>query len=164
MHFSDLYKRYAPDVHRLALFLSGDRALAEDLTSETFVRALVKSDTLQVDTVKAYLLAIVRNLYIDSLRRNARTVSLEGIPERVDPTPKQDESALDKLRLGDVVRAIGKLPQHEREALVLAIDHELPYERVAAILRCSVPTVKVRVHRARARLKAILEKESTCPT
>jgi len=164
MDFSGLYERYARDVHRFALFLSGNHALAEDLTSETFVRALVAADTLQVDTVKAYLLAIVRNLYIDVLRRDNRLVSLDGIPERVDPRPKPDASAEATIRLGEILEAVQQLPRHEREALVLAVDHELPYERVAAILGCSIPAVKVRVHRARARLKTILDKESTCRT
>jgi len=164
MDFSALYTRYARDVHRFALFLSGNTALAEDLTSETFVRALVARETLRVDTVKAYLLAIVRNLYIDALRRDSRLSSLDGIPERVDPRPKPDASAEGKLRLAEILEAVQGLPQHEREALVLAVDHELPYERVAGILNCSIPAVKVRVHRARIRLRAILEKERTCQT
>ena len=163
MDFSVLYKKYSRDVHRFALFLSGSEVLAEDLTSETFVRALVASDTLRVDTVKAYLLAIARNLYIDALRRESRLTSLDEIPERVDPRPKPDASAEDKLRLAEILEAVQRLPQHEREALALAVDHELPYERIAAILHCSIPAVKVRVHRARIRLKSILEKERTCP-
>ena len=159
MDFSDLYERYAGDVHRFALFLSGNHALAEDLTSETFVRALLTRDNLQVDTVKAYLLAIARNLYIDVLRRDKRLVSLDGIPEHVDPRPAENG-----IRLAEILEAVQQLPPHEREALVLAVDHELPYERVAAILGCSVPAVKVRVHRARTRLKTILEKESAWRT
>ena len=91
MDFSSLYRRYAPDVHRFALFLSGNAALAEDLTAETFVRALVAQDTLRVDTVKAYLMAIARNLYIDTLRRESR---LESMLRRATMRSVRSASAL----------------------------------------------------------------------
>ena len=65
MDFSEIYERYARDVHRFSLYLSGNYALAEDLTAETFVRALCAPPDLHVDTMKAYLLAIARNLHRD---------------------------------------------------------------------------------------------------
>ena len=54
--FSTLYKKYAPDVCRFALYLSGDRGRAEDITSETSVRAWTSPESIEVATVKAYLL------------------------------------------------------------------------------------------------------------
>ena len=71
--FQDIYQRYAQDVYRFALYLSGNRALAEDITSETFAR-LWASDEKKIRelTVKAYLFAIARHLYIDSLRSASR--------------------------------------------------------------------------------------------
>ncbi len=159
MDFSELYERYARDVHRFALFLSGNPALAEDLTAETFARALVAKGDLRVDTVKAYLLAIARNLYRDLQRREGRLVSLDGVPEGIDPAKGPDAASEGRLRLEEALAAVQLLPQGEREALVLAVDGEMSYERIAAILGCSVPAVKVRVHRARSRLKSILNKE-----
>ena len=161
MDFSELYERYARDVHRFALFLTGNRTLAEDLTAETFARAFVAKGDLRVDTVKAYLLAIARNLYRDLRRREGRLVSLDEAPEGVDP-PKDPDAARDgRVRLEQALEAVQLLPQGEREALVLAVDGGMSYERIAAILGCSVPAVKVRVHRARVRLKSILNKERT---
>jgi DNA-directed RNA polymerase specialized sigma24 family protein len=81
MDFADLYERYANDVHRFALFLSGNEAVADDLTAETFARALLGRDDLLLDTVKAYLLAIARNLYRDACRREWRHVPLGEAPE-----------------------------------------------------------------------------------
>ncbi len=72
MDFADLYRKHARDVRRFALFLCGSYALAEDLTAETFVRALVGREDLRLDTVKAYLFAIARNLYRDALRQERR--------------------------------------------------------------------------------------------
>jgi len=69
--FQQIYQRYAPDVYRFALYLSGNPALAEDITSETFVRLWTSDETIRMQTVKAYLFAIARHLYIDD-RRAAR--------------------------------------------------------------------------------------------
>jgi RNA polymerase sigma-70 factor (ECF subfamily) len=160
MDFSELYRRYGRDVFRFSLFLSGNRATAEDLTAETFARALVGRDRLRVDTVKAYLFAIARNLYRDVRSRDRRLVSIDVVAPRPDPSPAQDVVAGDRQQLEAALSAIQRLPDGEREALVLAIQKDLPYERIAAILGCSVVAVKVRVHRARARLRSILnEKE-----
>jgi RNA polymerase sigma-70 factor (ECF subfamily) len=69
--FSTLYKKYAPDVFRFALYLSGNRGQAEDITSETFVRAWTSPETIKVATVKAYLFTIARNLFLHGLQRVA---------------------------------------------------------------------------------------------
>ena len=159
MDFTQLYERYARDVHRFALFLCGNHALAEDLTAEAFVRALAGRDDLRVDTVKAYLLAIVRNLHRDVRRRGGRWVSLEDAPRAADAAVAREPGADERLRLDEILAAVQLLPESEREALVLAADRELPYVRIAAILGCSVPAVKVRVHRARVRLNAALGRE-----
>lgn len=164
MDFSELYRRYARDVHRFALFLSGNRVVAEDLTSETFVRAFVGRDDLRVETVKAYLFAIARNLYHDLRRRESRLVSLGEATPGVDPGRGPQSTPDGRLRLEEVLAAVQRLPDGEREALVLAVDHELPYAEIGRILGCSVSAVKVRVHRARARLKGMVEKEGTCRT
>lgn len=109
MDFSEIYERYVRDVHRFALYLSGDPALAEDLTSETFVHALCGPSDLRVGTVKAYLFAIARNLYRDSLARQRRMVSSDGLPEPEDPLPGPDLSAQDRQTFMNVMRAIQRL-------------------------------------------------------
>jgi RNA polymerase sigma-70 factor, ECF subfamily len=159
MDFSEIYERYALEVHRFALYLSGNRALAEDLTSETFVHALCARSDLRVGTVKAYLFAIARNLYRDFLTRHRNMVPSTELPERADPVPGPDLTAESRETFSNVLQAIQRLPEIEREALVLAIDQELSYEQIAVILGCSVAAVKVRVHRARLKLRAELEEK-----
>ena len=72
-----LYKRYAPDVRRFALFLSGDPVMADEITSDTFVSAWLARERIRQPTVKSYLLAIARNLYRDMQRREARHTELD---------------------------------------------------------------------------------------
>ena len=62
MDFHSLYQSYAPQVHRFVLFLCGDATLADDITSETFVRAWTARGKIREATVKAYLFTIARNL------------------------------------------------------------------------------------------------------
>src|ERR1700720_2902906 len=75
--FHTLYQSYAPMVRRFALFLCGDPALADDIASETFIRAWTSRGKIREATVKAYLFTIARNLYRDYLRRNNRLTELE---------------------------------------------------------------------------------------
>jgi len=159
MSFSEIYERYARDVHRYALYLSGDPALADDLTAETFVHALCGSSKVRVDTVKAYLFAIARNLFCDSLERRRRHVSLAKLPETPDPATSADRAAEQRQYLAFALKAIQKLPDLERDALALALDDDLRYEQIAAILGCSVAAVKVRFHRARMHLRLELERQ-----
>ncbi|HET9183328.1 MAG TPA: RNA polymerase sigma factor [Candidatus Angelobacter sp.] len=64
--FHSLYQSYAPQVQRFVLFLCGDASLADDITSDTFVRAWTARGKIREATVKAYLFTIARNLYRDS--------------------------------------------------------------------------------------------------
>ena len=165
MNFSDIYGQYANDVHRFALFLSGNASLAEDLTSETFVHAMCGPTNLNLGTVKAYLFAITRNLYRDSIRKEQRFISGDELPDRQDPRPGPELKAQDRQNLGNVLSAIQRLPEQQREALVMATDQGMSYLEIAAVLGCSVAAVKVRVHRARLALRAELQRrEPICKT
>jgi RNA polymerase sigma factor (sigma-70 family) len=162
MDFAGLYQRHAADVFRFALYLSGNYAQAEDIAAETFSRAWVARDQIRVGTVKAYLLMIARNLYRDQMK--ARAASGSGThddpPEWPDPAASPETSAHQKERLGAVLAALGRLPEHDRAALTMAAIEELPYEQIAVALDVSVGAVKVRIHRARVRLNRLLgEKE-----
>jgi len=87
MDFASLYRQYASDVFRFAYFLSGNHALAEDIAAETFARALTAGDRIQTGTVKAYLLRIARNLFVDAVRRDSRLATLASEDVVFDPAP-----------------------------------------------------------------------------
>src|SRR5713101_2818160 len=74
----EMYQRHAADVFRYALFLSGNRAEAEDITSEAFVRLWTAPGQIRVATVKAYLFTIARHLYLDGRRARARLTALDS--------------------------------------------------------------------------------------
>ena len=115
--FHSLYERYAPAVRRFALFLSGDAAAADDITSETFVRAWTSFGKSREQTVKAYLFTIARNLYRDMLRRDRRLSTLdESMP---DPRPDVSSRVERSSELATVFAAIRELPEIDRTALLM---------------------------------------------
>ncbi len=82
--FSALYRQYAPEVFRFALYLSGNQGDAEDITSETFVRAWTSAAHVDMATVRGYLFTIARNLFRQGLRRSRRHSDLnETIADEV---------------------------------------------------------------------------------
>ena len=88
-----LYRQHASAVYRFALSLSGDRATAEDLTSETFVRLWTARDRLDLTTVLGYLLTITRHLYLQGRRHQARRSDLLE-----DPTDHGRREAITQYR------------------------------------------------------------------
>jgi RNA polymerase sigma-70 factor, ECF subfamily len=152
-----LYRRHAAAVFRFAWGLCGDRSAAEDLVSETFVRLLTRAPRIQTQTALAYLLAIARNVYLTGRRRGRREVPL--LEEIADPLIDPAERLDDEARLEKALRGLASLPEGERAALLLRIDHELPYEEIAAALGITPGAAKVRVHRARLRLSGIVDSD-----
>jgi RNA polymerase sigma-70 factor (ECF subfamily) len=145
--FSALYKKYAPDVYHFALYLSGERGEAEDITSETFVRAWASSEPIRMATVKGYLFTIARNLFLQGLRKKSRHVALDE--ELRDPQASPYEQAEQKAELLAVLGGLQKLPEIDRAALLMRAFDEMPYEEIARALGISLAAVKVKIHRAR---------------
>jgi len=149
--FEALYQKYAQDVFRFALFLSGNRADAEDIASETFVRAWNAPDGIRQSTVKAYLLVIARNCYLQGLRRSARNSPLEE--DFADPRQAPQDSAEQRGELEQVMRDLQQLPEVDRTALLMSAAEEMSYEQIAETLGLSLGAVKTKIHRARLKLE-----------
>jgi len=152
LNFEDLYEAYATEVYRFALRLSGDRDDAQDITSETFVRAWAHSSTIRTETLKAYLFTIARNLYLEQQRKRKRQAALDDV--YADSAPGPDRVAESQLELQRVQRVLQTLPEIDRSAFLLRVQHELPYAEIARVLGLSLTTAKVKVHRVRKRLIA----------
>jgi RNA polymerase sigma-70 factor (ECF subfamily) len=148
--FSGLYRTHARDVHRFALYLSGDPALAEDIVSETFIRLWNARARVDLATVRGYLFAIARNLFLQE-RRGARR--RRGLDERLaDPRPGPHDQLRVRSELESVLAALQALPEIDRAAVSMRTDDELPYEEIGRILGISAGAAKVKVHRARLKL------------
>lgn len=152
LEFQDLYDSNAADVYRFALWLTGDRYEAEDITSETFMRAWAHNNKIRTETLKAYLFAIARNIFLQHQRKRKNRVALEDTYP--DPAPGPDRQAESKLELLAVRRVLLTLPEIDRAAFILRVQHELPYAEIARVLGVSSSNAKVKIHRVRKKLIA----------
>lgn len=156
--FHELYERHAQDVYRFAYWMCGDPSEAEDITSETFVRAWAVQTPIRTETVKAYLFTIARNLYRQQRRRSGRETPLDSFEP--DPAPTPHQLVEGRLALAEAQAGIQALPEADRAALIMRVLYEMPYDEIARVLSLSVVAAKVKVHRARLRLaEARLKKE-----
>ena len=145
-----LYQRYAPDVRRFVLFLSGDPVMADEITSDTFVSAWLARERIRQPTEKSYLFAIARNLYRDLQRRQERHAELDEhmADKRISAQTHMEQTA----EVRAVLAALQQLPEMDRTALLMRALDEMPYEEIAETLGIPVVTAKVKVYRARLKL------------
>lgn len=151
--FSALYQKYAPDVFRFALYLSGDRSQAEDITSETFVRAWTSPEPIEMATVKGYLYTIARNLFLHGLRRKSDHVALDR--ELPDPRASSYVQAERKEEFRAMLAGLQELPEIDRTALLMRALDGMPYDEISRALGISLASTKVKIHRARMALAGI---------
>jgi RNA polymerase sigma-70 factor (ECF subfamily) len=146
----EIYRAHSRDVYRFACWLCGNAAEAEDIVSETFLRLWGSREDLHLETVRAYVLTIARNVYLTRRRRAARQ---RPLPSRlVDHSPPPDVEAEGKDDVRAAMDALQSLPDGERTALLMRVQQDLPYDEIARVLGISVSAVKVRIHRARLKL------------
>jgi RNA polymerase sigma-70 factor (ECF subfamily) len=160
-----IYGELAPRIHRFLRDLLGDATLATDATQETFIRAFRKVAELPPGTrLPPWVFGIARHVSLEFRRARGRfrRVVVES-PEAVDEDP-HDEGArspeaelLDREALAVVQRALDRLSEERRAALLLRLDHGLAYDDIAQLMSWSLAKVKVEIFRARETLRATLD-------
>jgi RNA polymerase sigma factor (sigma-70 family) len=158
--WEDIVRAHSTRVYRLAYRLTGNQHDAEDLTQEVFVRVFRSLSSYTPGTFEGWLHRITTNLFLDGARRKQR-IRFEGLAEDVaqrlpgtELTPAQvwDERHFDS----DIQTALRALPPDYRAAVVLCDIEGFSYEEIAATLGVKLGTVRSRIHRGRAQLRAAL--------
>jgi RNA polymerase sigma-70 factor (ECF subfamily) len=158
LNFQDLYEGYAQDIYRFALWMTGDGYEAEDIASETILRAWVRRHQIRTETLKAYLFTIARNLYLGKLRKRKRQLDLDEA--LLDPAPGPARVVEAQLEIVRVRQMLQTMPEIDRAAFVMRVQHELPYAEIARALGLSLSATKVKVYRVRKKLlSSFLEEE-----
>jgi RNA polymerase sigma-70 factor (ECF subfamily) len=151
-----LFERHHARLYRYCLRMTGNRAAAEDLVQDVFMKMLKYKSTFKDDSeFVPWMFGIGRNACLAHLKRAAND-RLAGVD--VDGAAKPDEAQDEKRLDGQdelVRRALLKLPADRREVLVLSRFEYKSYDEIAKSLQCSVGAVKVRVHRAMKQLREI---------
>ena len=158
--WEEIVRAHSARVYRLAYRLTGNQHDAEDLTQEVFVRVFRSLSSYTPGTFEGWLHRITTNLFLDGARRKQR-IRFEGLADDVaqrlpgtDLSPAQawDERHLD----GDIQAALRALPPDYRAAVVLCDIEGFSYEEIAATMGVKLGTVRSRIHRGRAQLRAAL--------
>lgn len=151
--FEAVVEGYRRRVFGLAFSIVRDRALAEDVAQEVFVKLWKALDSYDGRAkLSTWIYAITRNAAISAQRRQRRSSSLSEpavFAEAEAATATEDPVGADDAQLW---RAVGALPDAQRQVVTLYYQDERPVEEVAAMLGMPVNTVKTHLHRARARL------------
>jgi RNA polymerase sigma factor (sigma-70 family) len=158
--WEEIVRTHSARVYRLAYRLTGNKHDAEDLTQEVFVRVFRSLNTYTPGTFQGWLHRITTNLFLDQARRKQR-IRFDALPEDAserlsgsEPSPAQayDDRHLD----ADIQAALDSLVPEFRAAVVLCDIEGLSYEEIAATLGVKLGTVRSRIHRGRAHLRAAL--------
>lgn len=161
--FALLYDKYVDVVFRYVLFRVGDRELAEDVTSETFLRALrrITSVTYQGRDVGAWFVTIARNLVLDHVKssrfRLEVTTAEVDDSQRVEAGPEQQ--VLSRATRSVLLECVSQLGDDQRECIVLRFLQGLSVAETAAVMARNEGAVKALQHRAVRRLAQLLPPE-----
>lgn len=163
MHDTDLL-HFIDGLYGYAMAVTRNRADAEDLVQETYVRAIRRKGGPPAGSdVKSWLFTILRNIHLNQLRRQRtapRVVELdadESTANIVVETPRDPlTSYVSKTEREWLTEAIQQLPLEFREIVVLREYEDLSYREIARVLDCPVGTVQSRLARARSRLRSLL--------
>jgi RNA polymerase sigma-70 factor, ECF subfamily len=161
--FGQLYDRYVDSVFRYALFRVGDRTLAEDVTSETFLRAFrrITSVSYQGRDVGAWFITIARNLVLDHVKSSRFKLEVatadpdDGSALQAGP----EHQVLTRFTHVELLRCVQQLGDDQRECIVLRFLQGLSVAETAAIMDRNEGAIKALQHRAVRRLAQLLPAE-----
>jgi RNA polymerase sigma-70 factor (ECF subfamily) len=144
--FGQLYDHYVTSVYRLAYYRLSSKQLAEDITAETFVRALRSINTFawQGKDFGAWLTTIARNLIIDHYKSSRQRLELvvEAVPERTETGPGPEAEVLANLSSADLMSAVHTLPAEQRDCVLMRFMEGLSIAETAQALDRSEGAVK----------------------
>jgi RNA polymerase sigma-70 factor (ECF subfamily) len=152
-----------PHLRRYARALVREVATADDLVQECLARALAKQHLWQEGTnLRAWLVTILHNLYVNEIRRNVRTGTTVELSD-AEPALSRPADQEKCLELRDLERALARLPEGQRALIVLVGLEGMSYQEAATMLGMPVGTVRSRVSRARCALRRIMAAGSYGP-
>ena len=162
--FENIYLEYSDKIYRYVYLNTNDPYLAEDITSEVFLRIWKNWNRIKQDFMQALLYKTAKNIIIDNYRKhkNGKKVSLENIVE-MGLEPSYDEDLIEKIHNNDNIEKINKalklLPDNLKEVLILRFINDLSAKEAAQILDTTEVNIRVLQFRALKKLKEVIKNE-----
>lgn len=152
--YRKFYSEYKNKLFSYLVYKSGDAEVSRDIMQESFTRHFQHYGQEAVIS-PSLLFTIARNALVDYQRNQGRFLRTD---QPVPHEAGEEEAFIVREEVGQVREALNRLPEQDREMLNLAVG-DVPYKEIAAIFDLSVANVKVRIHRARTRLRQMLNRE-----
>jgi RNA polymerase sigma-70 factor, ECF subfamily len=154
--FRDQLVALLPSLRAFSRGLCGHREMADDLAQDTIMRAWAARESYtQGSNFRAWMFMIMRNQFYTTIRKNSRMTSLDPeVAERVLVVAPAQHNG---INVDDVAKALQKLPDEQREILLLIGANGLSYEEAAEVIGCAMGTVKSRLARGRTALAALID-------
>jgi RNA polymerase sigma-70 factor (ECF subfamily) len=156
----ELFARHHGEIHAYLVRMLRDPELAADLTQDAFVKAYRSWNTLEKpENARAWLYQIAHRVALDELRRRKIVRFLPWTGESRGSSPSVEHQAMDLRLSGDLQRALDRIPERQRAALLLAEIHDLTGLELAAALGVSHVAARALLTRARESLRQALAAE-----
>lgn len=159
--FEDMYQRFFKDVYLFVFSISKDRQIAEDITQETFFKALKEIKNFRGDcSVKSWLCQIAKNLYISQTRKKSM-ISLEdmdAVPNQISATNIEQEYIQKEDKLS-VYKVLHFLEEPYKEIFLLRTLGDLSFKEIADVFHKTESWARVTYHRARLKIQEALEQK-----
>lgn len=157
--FAHIYEKYFRDVELYLRAICRDAALAEELTEQTFFKAMKALDSFRGDCdVRVWLCSMARNQYISHLRRNKDAQSIDEV-QIPDPRRSIEERAADKDQAMAVHRVLHDMPEPYKEVFTLRIFGQLAFNDIGRLFGRSANWACVTYHRACQKIQSEMEEE-----
>lgn len=162
--FEETYKKYSDKIYRYIYLNTSDPYLAEDITSEVFLKIWKRWSELKPDFMQALLYKTAKNILIDHYRKNknGKKTSLEELTEK-GIEPSYDEDLITKIQNDDNIKKINEaiklLPDNLKEVIVLRFTSDMSAKEAAEILDMSEVNIRVLQYRGLKKLKEVLKNE-----
>lgn len=157
MDFEEVYNRYSKDVFRYCLSLCGNHATADDITSETFLKAIRAGDTFEGKcSVKVWLCQIAKHTYYDYLRKHSKIAELTAdMPSESD----FEIELLDKAEALKIHKHLHQLDDPYKEVFSLRVFSELSFAEIGEIFEKTESWARVTFHRAKSKIKELCQND-----
>lgn len=153
MPFEELYQRYFRDVYRFARGLTQDGALAEEITQETFFKALKAADKFDGSKdIRAWLFTIARNAWYSYCRAHKRTISQEDLPQELPDSVRFEDTVEDEESAFAIHQFLHSMAEPYKEVFTLRVFGELPYEKIGRLFGKSANWARVTFYRAKLQI------------
>jgi len=157
--FESLVQMHQQRVYSHCYRMLNNSAEAEDLASETFLRAFQHLSSLRAEpSIVFWLLRVANNLGVSMLRKRSTRpeVELEGLREQASDIATPEEQTIELARRDTVRKCLRQLAPQDRTAVLMFYLEERPLEEIARVLGCGMAGAKSRVHRARHKLRELV--------